>query len=459
MEMVCSDSSVLPHVSDENGALDLKHAIVDNQRPQTPPSAAVNAVSISATPHFNPTVYKAQKEIISENKGDSFVANIESRTPAKTTGKKSTGNNGNSFIGQIKSRSPGRRISRIEDSVEALDALDEEIEKVGKLITTADGPQAPGKAKKQAKPPLKAADKKPNASMRAKYGPLTQTKPVDKRFASIRKPAAPRPSIQSMAGKDITSKKRLSIEKLSTITKSPAATHSSGNHVPPAATKKRVSSVHKAPFQTVKSTKPPTRSTFELPGEAVARKLKEQREERVKRDEEGKSKQRTTKARPVRLSQAPEVRQTATTKARLSMAQGGPATGPKAGEASTKAKPFLVGENKRTSSLSVAKRTPAPKPSANSSARVTRAPSLNVSQSGSRNPSTSGAKGKEVFSRTRIEIQEREKAKKEKEDAAKKARIEAAERGRVASREWAEKQKLRKDAQKANTEGKAVSAA
>lgn len=52
-------------------------------------------------------------------------------------------------------------------------------------------------------------------------------------------------------------------------------------------------------------------------------------------------------------------------------------------------------------------------------------------------------RGKEVFNRVRVEQDERDRIKREKEEAAKKARAEAAERGRLASREWAERQRLK----------------
>lgn len=54
------------------------------------------------------------------------------------------------------------------------------------------------------------------------------------------------------------------------------------------------------------------------------------------------------------------------------------------------------------------------------------------------------AKGKEVFNRVAQAKSAAEKEKREKEDAAKKARAAAAERGRQASRDWAEKQRLKK---------------
>lgn len=54
------------------------------------------------------------------------------------------------------------------------------------------------------------------------------------------------------------------------------------------------------------------------------------------------------------------------------------------------------------------------------------------------------SKGKEVYARNAAARNAAENEKKEKEDAARKARAAAAERGRAASREWAEKQKVKK---------------
>ena len=222
----------------------------------------------------------------------------------------------------------------------------------------------------------------------------------------------------------------------------------------------------KSVAQSVKSTKPLTRPTFELPGEAVARKLKEQREQRLKQQdaEAMVEDKKAFRARPVRTSQAPVIKQTAASKARLSLAKPEPAekertqnSAPTIRPASKRPASIAPSDaSKRLSSLTVAKRTSLS--AANTSARLTRGPSLSA-----RNPSrlsiasttnqrvTSDGKsahqtvrGREVFERNKSAKEEQERIKKEKEDAAKKARADAAERGRIASRQWAEKQKARK---------------
>ena len=465
--------------------------VFDDEQARSPPSEGFNTTDQQLSPKVTlpqddtepqkPGV--APISVPNIDKDDSFVARIKSYTPAEMTNADSLKDESgvdkieeDSFLEQIKTRSPSKRVSRIEDSVEALDALEEEIEKVDKLIpTTADNLSDTAKTKKQAKVNPKTAEKKINGSVRIKDNSIVRTRPVTGKLGTSVRSIAPRSSILPATKKAITPPKS-SPTKPAIESRSPAPARQSAKVGPQSVTHKRVSSVHKAPFLPTKSAKPPTQSTFELPGEAISRKLKEQREQRLKREEEQTNKPRVFKARPVRLSQAPEVKLTTAARARISLAKGEPVNSSKLAEGTPKpatsprAMPTAsTGANKRVSSLTVAKRVSAVQPTANSSARVTRKPSL-ATGGATHNQSVSGpprsaptaedlalqkVKGKEVFGRTRAEMMEREKARKEKEEAAKKARAEAAERGRVASREWAEKQKLRKmEALKANSGSK-----
>lgn len=484
----------------QDGSQNTHEIVIDNDRPQTPPSAAANTASRQlspkpTTPHFDSEMQKLDDMTMPESKEekeDSFVAKIESRTPLKMTTSEEMDmlptedyNQDDSFVEQISTRTPGKRMSRIEDSVEALDALEEEIEKVGGLIpASTDGVQSL-KSKKQAKARSTTMEKKVSGSVRMKKGTGVQKKiatgrPSTAAGRATSDPSAGAPNTEARPSASLTE------EKPGVTLPNPASARRMGQPTPQATLKKRISSVHKAPFQPHKSTKPPTRSNFELPGDAFARKLKEQREERLKREEAEVPKPRVFKARPVRISHAPEVKLTAATKARLSMAKGEPVSVREPSNGGAKSRPVTrpsamatASPSKRLSTLSVAKNSTQPtangstQSSANGSTRLARGPSLNPSIT-ARAPSALGAnrpaltadesahqklKGREVFGRTKVEIMEREKAKREKEDAARKARADAAERGRVASREWAEKQKARKlEAGKANEQGKAVGA-
>lgn len=465
---------------------------MQDERSHTPPSAAVEEVTQQLSPKST-TAHSQPQEHISENtitpnkdteEGEStVVTNNISHTPTKCIddeglGISTTGDveKEDSFVEQIKTRTPAKRISRIEDSVEALDALEEEIEKVGGLIPESNDVRSPVKPEKQAKSPSKAT--KLNGSMKTKKRTTAVIPANTKKPTMSVKPSVSRSSIQLSAAKKVSP----SLGNAGNRTRQLMANKTSADAkaVPQPAQnshKTRVSSVHKAPFQPAKSTKPPTRASFELPGEAIARKLKEQREERLKREEaEEKSQQRGFKARPVPRNQAPEVKLTATAKARLSMAKDEP-VGSSTNQIEV-SKPRLsvrpgsvapAGPNNRLSSLSVAKRS-MNAPATDLTACNTRTPSLNahtatrkVSIAGAPRPAPTAedlahqkVKGKEVFGRTKAEIKERENAKKVKEEAAKKARAEAAERGRIASRAWAEQQKLKKlEAEKAKNKANA----
>lgn len=385
-----------------------------------------------------------------------------------------------SFVEAIKTRTPAKRVSRIEDSVEALDALNEEIEKVAQSIPAAESPVKVKKHQGGTSTPAKATQAKGKVAVKGRPVATKPTAPkAQANVPSIKpKPNVPRRSIRPSATDAKPPVGRGAQLKCDDTLRSPPSA-SKATSVAPKAAPKRVSSIHKTPFWPTKSTKAPTRSSFALPGEAISRKLKEQREERQKREEEERSKQRVFKARPVRLSQAPEVKQTAATKARLSMAKSGPVETIKSSTKTISTKPASAaasasstGAHKRLSSLTVAKRNTQPPairslnpPTANTP--VKRTPSnMSVRQPSTGAPTAEDlahqkVKGKEVFGRTALGIQEKEKSQKAKEEAAKKARIEAAERGRAASRAWAEKQAARKMAaakEASHGEGKEMTA-
>lgn len=223
-----------------------------------------------------------------------------------------------------------------------------------------------------------------------------------------------------------------------------------------------------------KSHKAPTTSNFQLPGEAVAAKLRAAREARLakeaeeaqkKKDATGLTEQRkpSFKARavPATLSRAPSVRQTNASKARENL-MNGKATTITAG----------AGTHKRANSVATTRLATAPKPrviskdastastASSQQLKVAKRPSTAMATIGKprssmatiatnpvssqRVPSRGTTKGKEVFNRAALAKEAAEKEKREKEEAAKRARAQAAERGRQASREWAEKQKLKK---------------
>ncbi|KAF2872378.1 hypothetical protein BDV95DRAFT_382310 [Massariosphaeria phaeospora] len=189
-----------------------------------------------------------------------------------------------------------------------------------------------------------------------------------------------------------------------------------------------------------KSTKPPTKANFQLPGEAVAARLKAQREERLKREEEDAegAKKPTFKARPVPVHKNTPalVRQTASSKARESMIS-------KENTSSL----TVPSSTRRASSVNVGKRSSVVAPrSISTSATTTSHRNSVVLPKSAVQPANATAlklKGRDVFNRDKLEKEAKDDQKRGKEEVAWKARAQAAERGRIASREWAEKQKRR----------------
>ncbi|KAK1074489.1 hypothetical protein LTR74_001085 [Friedmanniomyces endolithicus] len=219
-----------------------------------------------------------------------------------------------------------------------------------------------------------------------------------------------------------------------------------------------------------KSKKAPTISTFQLPGEAVAAKLRAAREERTKKETEEEQKKPAFKARPVptSLSKAPSVRQTNLSKARESLMAGKPISATPSSTSTHKRtqstvapitlKPRTVSKDSSTaprtslrppfSELKFSKRpsTAMATISKPRASNITPHDSTLMAPPPARVPSSGKgtSKGKEVFNRAAAAKEAAEKEKREKEEAAKKARLVASERGRQASREWAEKQKAKK---------------
>lgn len=472
------------------------------------PHAITTHIS-SATHNTEPvTDQKDQKD--KNNDDDSFVNVIQTRTPLKMSqneaaplleeeiiplesephditicpSENQTEAKEDSFVNQIVTSSPVKPALRIEDSVEAIDAFEDEIEKIGEQLPAIDNAVSSAKAKKQQTGTRSSPRKKrivgvtPTAKGKAgshhpvsrvqnttanntanpnlASGPNPIRSKVTTRISSIHKaPFKPQKSSKPPTTSNFELPGDAVARKLKEQHDARLASEGEGAMKPQKTEIKAV--------QPVKSTKPPTRPSFELPGEAVARKLKEQREERLKLQEgcEAESKKKEFKARPVRHSQAPVVKPTAASRARMSLAVGETVetkpSKPRMSNAqpgSSVRRPVSKAQSdasKRLSTLSVAKRmsTATNNPSARPSLAGTSTSRMSTATLSQRTTSNckgahQTARGKEVFERGKTAKDELEKARKEKEEAAKRARIEAAERGRMASRQWAEKQKVRK---------------
>ncbi|KAK3304284.1 uncharacterized protein B0T15DRAFT_536017 [Chaetomium strumarium] len=406
---------------------------------------------------------------------------------------------------------PSKPVSRIEDSVEALDKLEEEIEALTE-VAQLERMLSPDSAN-----PVKqtATGAKPTPMKRAtsvKAGASSGRGKTVERSSSVLK-ATSTPSAnggeKSAAG---SSTARKVPRPASLLPPKPPAKSSKPPTVPTfelpgEAVARRLKEQREqrrsqpiSPEQAaalaaayspskphVKSSKPPTRPTFELPGDAISRKKREEHEAKLRAQEEEERKRRQFKARPIRASLAPssvpretlasQLRQkqrrteassdsnsttiTPATKKRQSVA--GPATT----TATTTTLPI------RGRGLATDHDHPAGQHGLSSRATSTSTGSIHRSgstasgRSGQSKRSTVSAeeaaqqkqRGKEVFARDNSYTAERERERREREKAAKLARQQAAERSRMLSREWAEKQQLKKQRERERIKGQTATVA
>lgn len=365
-----------------------------------------------------------------------------------------------------------------EDSIAALDAMNEAVEDDNKSIL--DVQTTPAKPQSNMASSMRKESKKVAPTVRTTKASQARLSMAQSQDRSSRAPAWGRPRPSNALGRSSSVRQAGAAKAEPTGGRVASArqarnatagtTEDRKETIIPHSKPRPVSLSFPTPPPVAKSSKAPTQSTFQLPGEAVAAKLKAAREARVKREAEEEEKKKVFKARPVpaSLSKAPSVRQTNSSRARESIMNG------KDMRASTSITASIA-SHKRSDTVPNISRAPVPKPrnvskevsapathdltvkkrpstalagtSKPRSALIASAPRPSTGSTTQRapsNPTKGTAKGKEVFNRPAAAKAAAEKEKLEKEAAAKKARADAAERGRVASREWADKQKLRK---------------
>ncbi|TVY22304.1 hypothetical protein LHYA1_G009077 [Lachnellula hyalina] len=411
-----------------------------------------------------------------------------------------------SFVEQITCRSPAKPVSRIEDSVEALDRLEEALEALDQAVQPeriASPKMLRNKVEPKAAAPVpKAFREKVNVAAKAvaeasqKSSPPKQQTPKTG-YASMRvKPTAPkqRPSIKkatSMIFKPVAAESDKSLpEEVKVQPAGKAPVKRPISLLPPKGPLKSTKPPTRASFElpgeavarklkeqrearlaqresneeishtsrvvsgpkTIKSAKPPTKSTFELPGEALSRRKREAHEARLKAQEEEDRKRREFKAKPLRKSIVPGVvpRDTVASRARqsrigLEHMEDGDLSVAKRGSNVGAHRPSL--QQLSLANMS-AQRAPGPKGGLIRKPSTTSGPSM----SGLHMQRTVSDKevliqrqrAKEIYTRDAKLTEDMEREKQAREAAAKRAREEAAERGRQASRDWAEKQRVKK---------------
>ncbi|KAL5615098.1 hypothetical protein BROUX41_005158 [Berkeleyomyces rouxiae] len=204
----------------------------------------------------------------------------------------------------------------------------------------------------------------------------------------------------------------------------------------------------------VKSTKRLTIPNFELPGEAISRRKRLEHEERLRRQEEEERKAREFKARPIPASifgggQYP--RETLSSRAR----QGKASEGDKDCRSTPKRASILTAQGRSTprsstpGSDALRGRNLEHKLSGGQLSRATSTSTIGQSSTVSAEDiNMQRQRAKQVVAQDSQYTRNKELDRKKREQAAKAAREEAAERSRQASREWAEKQRRKQAAER-----------
>ena len=384
---------------------------------------------------------------------------------------------GSSFM-EGSPRGDAHSVPRIEDSLEQLDKLEEDLEAFGavaagrraaspeKKLLSTNGPKSKRasvagraatvriKSSEQARPALRRSsslafhethtdqpdsmvEQKAHASLsRSRSTNLRSTAAKNATFKSTKPATVPNFELPGEAvARRLREQREARLAKQADAQKAPRAP------APALAPPK------------LKPHQPLTRPTFELPGEAISRKKREEREARLRAQEEEERKRREFKARPMRTISNPStfVRETVTSRARQGKPQPAAVTN-KQDEANqakrmsgsfnrTQAHPVLVNSSplsRGRNSMTLA------------SNDLSRATSTSTGSASGKRSTLSAEeaaqlklRGRDVFTRDNSFSRDLEREKREREAVTKSARELAAERSRAASREWAEKRRQR----------------
>lgn len=384
-----------------------------------------------------------------------------------------------------------RPVSRIEDSVEALDRLEEEIEALsqiahlGKVLSPEAGSRKLDVAS-LGTTPLKRA-----TSVRTPHSARSGSKPLE-RSASVRQSSSVRDGEKtSTSARKVTRPASLLPPK--PLAKSDKAPTMPTFQLPGEAVARRlkeqreqrrsqqiseeeaaaIAAAYSPAKPHFKSTKAPTRPTFELPGEAISRRKREEHQAKLRAQEEEERKRREFKARPIRSSVTPGTfpRETLASLARQKTrsTEGSADSGSTAVTPTLRKRQSIMGSASSATSATAARPSPtnanltptttpgrgrhptAEQPATRGTSSSSTA-AASVHSRGSTHSSTrlsadeaaqQRVRGKEVFARDNSYTAEREREKRERERAAREAREKAAERSRELSRLWAEKQRVK----------------
>ncbi|KAM3433820.1 hypothetical protein NHJ13734_006284 [Beauveria thailandica] len=338
------------------------------------------------------------------------------------------------------SRTGSFSVPRIEDSLEELDRLEEQLEAVGALakIKTAapsDVVRSPATTSARGSPSVQSITKRTSMmSLNSKTSekPLRRSASMTLRQKNRQPSTPPTRNAGSPASSTPTRSPKYKSTKPPTVPKF---------ELPGEAVARRLKEQREARQALVEKNlkanaapaKPRTitKPSFELPGEAISRRKREQHEAKLRAEEEEMRRKREFKARPFRNSSAPGVvpRETIASRARQAKLQEEEAKAKAA--ATVRGKRLSVVPGQVSAAPGTVRKTSAPTPGQRP------ASSLDAAQRTARRQSTLGQ-----ISAPRL------RPNTAQDTGVKTAREQAAERSRAASREWAEKKRRQELAQK-----------
>ncbi|KAI6613767.1 hypothetical protein MCOR07_008993 [Pyricularia oryzae] len=372
------------------------------------------------------------------------------------------------------------RTERIEDSFEALDAFEEQLEALDKVIRAERVP-SPDKMFVKTSPAHSTIKRTSSTTTTRRTSTIRTTTTEVSRSGSTRRSdrtSSLAQDAQNRQGPASTPSKRnvsrpASLQPPKPLAKSSRPTTQSNFELPGEAVARRLKEEREArllranaekaaveassPART-RPTRAPTRPTFELPGEAISRRKREEHQAKLRVQEEEERKRREFKARPIRSSVAAPSsfpRETATSRAR----QSSKVVSKSESSASPARKRLTI-----AGASSPSRRTlgGSSEPSGLDQARGRDATSLDSRTRGvststgstsiSKGSSTVSAeelqmqrrRGREIFKRDNNTSVDRGAEQRERENMTKLARQEAAERSRQLSREWAERRQSKR---------------
>ncbi|KAI1179647.1 hypothetical protein F4777DRAFT_440700 [Nemania sp. FL0916] len=392
-----------------------------------------------------------------------------------------------SFVESHISRSPDDLVTRIEDSFEALDILEDQLEAFNKIARYSQliSPEKVIPAKQQLHRSKSTLATQISSVRFATPQPQRTSAKPDPTSLRVRPATEPRrTALRKATSMTLDSHKirtedrpiiqpSLKMSRIAEATNTPPqrlATKSSRQHMIPTfelpgdavarqlkekkearLALQRATQPTAASLSRARSVKLPTRPTFELPGEAISRRKREEHQAQLRAQEEEDRKRREFKARPLPSHglSATLPRETIASRARQNKAaltenftQTYNLSKRPAMHTGSHSRPAL--SNTINQSHGRGRELTAETSSALQSSRATSTSTTSVS--GTRSPLSiedvqmQKLRGQEIYQRDNSWVDHRMREKSERETLAKIAREEAAERSRQKSREWAAKQ-------------------